>query len=551
MKRILLFLLFSITQAFAGNIEIIPDSRNVIVGEIFGITIKVETKTGDEPKITMEGRGIDILEKENQGVSSTTTYINGNLSTKREYIIRYQLRANKTGRVSLINISADAGGESLKHSSIFFSSTNEPQHNRNIFVMAEPSKNVIYKGEGIMLRYYLYNKINIATFNIKKFPGLSDFMKRFLQESTRPERVNYKGEMYERRILYSMVIFPDKTGKMKIDPLIAEVSFPTRTSDSPFNRLGLGIRNYSKRSFSSPMEEINVLPLPDGAPEGFTGLVGQHEFSLSVSRDKYLVNEPVEIKLTVKGQGNLEDYDVRELINNENFETFENSANLETSNSLFSSKEFNLTYLPRKETTLEAQSIPFSYFDPVGKKYVTTTVQRPLITVLGGAQARSEVLPVNPIKKDQKSADKPRSLVSPVFISEAIFEFGRIHRLVNFILFSIILLIIAVGLKGALSFRSSDELSVQLRELKKSDMSYKNLYDFLDKLAPQKVSVYKKLNESQLTTHAKSYFKNLLNNREGILYGGKKRDGKAEFKDKYFKEVLQEIKRNDIDYEDS
>ena len=165
MRFIILTFLF-ISTALAGNIEIVPDSRNVVVGEIFGITIKVETKSGDEPEIKMEGRGIDVLEKENQGVSSTTTYINGKLSSKREYIIRYQLRANKTGRVSLINIIAEVGDETLRHGSIYFTSTNEPQQNRNIFVQAEPSKTVIYKGEGILLRYYIYNKIMKKIFYI-------------------------------------------------------------------------------------------------------------------------------------------------------------------------------------------------------------------------------------------------------------------------------------------------------------------------------------------------------------------------------------------------
>ncbi len=550
--KILVILLIVISNVYAGNIEIVPDSRNIIVGEIFGITMKVETQSGDEPEITMEGRGIEILEKENQGVSSTTTYINGKLSSKREYIIRYQLKSNKTGRVSLINITADTGKEKLRHNSLYFSSTNEPQYNRNIFVQAEPSKTVIYAGEGVMLRYYLYNKINIATFNIKKFPSLPSFMKRFLQESTRPERINFKGEMYERRILYSMVVYPDKQGGVKIDPLVAEVSYPTRRSNSPFNSLGLGIRNYAKKSFSSPAIKVNVLPLPDGAPEGFTGLVGQHEFDLSVSRDKYLVNEPVEIKLRVKGQGNLEDYDVRELIENENFETFENSANLETTNSVLSTKTFNLTYLPRKETKLPATSLPFSYFDPSQKKYISVTVQRPEITVLGGAPAQAKKFPVNPQSKTvQKSADQPLSLVSPVFIVDSVLEYERLHRILNFILFAIILMIIAIGLKGALSFLPGDDLSMQLRALKKSNMDYKNLYDFLDKLAPKKASVYKKLDDSTLTDQAKSYFKNLLNNKEGILYGGKSKQDRSSFKNKYFKEALEIIKGNQKKNEDS
>lgn len=288
------------------------------------------------------------------------------------------------------------------------------------------------------------------------------------------------------------------------------------------------------------------MPLPDGAPPGFTGLIGLHEFSLNVARDKYLVNEPVEIKLRVKGQGNLEDYESPELIKKEEFETFENSANLETTNSLLSTKTFNLTYLPRSEVTLESETIPFAVFDPDTKQYVSKNVERPKIIVLGGAITGSgSFQPKNNSKTEkQKEILMIKKLVSPVFNLESALSIGKIHRYINFSLFSIILLIVAIGLKGSLSLIPRDEYTAQLKLLKKSDCNYKVLYDFLDQLISQNISVYKKVENSELTTHAKEYFKNLLNNKESILYGTENREMKYSFKEKYFREALGVIKKN-------
>ena len=73
---------------------------------------------------------------------------------------------------------------------------------------------------------------------------------------------------------------------------------------------GFGNQRFKNKDLSSPMVEIEVLPLPtEGVPSSFTGLVGEHEFNLSVPKTKYLVNEPIEIKLEVKGKGALENLD--------------------------------------------------------------------------------------------------------------------------------------------------------------------------------------------------------------------------------------------------
>ncbi len=50
---------------------------------------------------------------------------------------------------------------------------------------------------------------------------------------------------------------------------------------------------------------VEVQPAPEGAPESFTGAVGQFDIRAELDRDQTQVDEPVTMKITVEGQGNI------------------------------------------------------------------------------------------------------------------------------------------------------------------------------------------------------------------------------------------------------
>jgi hypothetical protein len=545
--KILFFLILNMNLLFSSEIEVIPEAKNVGINETFGVIVKVEVQGDEEPEIKISGLGLDILDKEQQGVSSSTTIINGSVSSKKQFTYRYELKAKRIGQVSLRDIEVLVDGKRKVHPGVTFYVEKERKvEDRNIFVQAELSKSKVYQGEGILLRYYLYYKIQVANITVKKFPELNNFMKRFLQESNNKETFVMNGERYERRLMYSTVLFAEKIGNYKIDPLSIDVSYAVRDRSNPFGSFGFGgATSFRKASFGSETVRLEVLPLPSGAPTGFTGLVGgPHQFSLTFNRNKYLVNEPIELKFTVQGDGNLENYEVRGLIEDQAVESFENSANLLTSNSIQASKEFNLTYLPRSQKVIEARKIPFSYFDSEKKEYISKEISIPRIEIRGGAISSSS----SSRSKLQKVGDVPGttkeiSLIGPYFASFSYPFLKRYHSLLNLAGLVLIFGLIALDIKKSWQLRERSNVDKMIEKVKKQKMSYGPMYTLLDNLEGENLSVFKKIESSELSSGAKAYFRRVLNSKENVIYGENKKISDLEFKKNYFHELKGILKQ--------
>ena len=138
-------------------------------------------------------------------------------------------------------------------------------------------------------------QVDITSFDIKEFPKLNNFVKRYLQEQGNRERVSYEGKQFVRQLLYSLVLFPEKAKVLKLDPMKVNVTYDLDGERDPF---GFGRGKLVTKTISSKTIDVEVLKLPfEKIPTGYTGLVGVHKFSLSINKTKVLVNEPIEIKL--------------------------------------------------------------------------------------------------------------------------------------------------------------------------------------------------------------------------------------------------------------
>lgn len=383
-KMVFLILVIFSTHLFAAvdkiSVEISTDKATL--DEQVTLIVKVESDAEAEPVLSGDPANATILTSEYQGASTSTIYMNGELSTKREYIFAVVLKPNSLGRSGLTNIKAEIGGRVITHNSVWFNVVEEKAELPEIFLLAQPSKTQVYENEPILVRYYLMSQFDLASLDIKEFPKLNNFVKRYLQESGNPERVAYEGRQYVRKLLYSLVLFPEKAKLLKIDPMRVAVTYDAQSRRDPF---GFGSGRLTSKTLSSKTIDIEVLKLPvDKMPTGFTGLVGQHKFELTMNKTKVLVNEPIEIKLKIKGNGNLEGADTPNIINEPSVESFEANSSFEILDVHNASKTFEYTYLARKEINLPPQKIPLSFFNPETRQFETIEVDFPGLQVVGG-----------------------------------------------------------------------------------------------------------------------------------------------------------------------
>jgi hypothetical protein len=557
--HLLFFCIISLFSFFAYaqevEVEVIP--KEPIAGEAFNLNFKVKSNSSTEADISFNPYGAEVVGRQNQGISIKTMYINGRLSTSKEINYSYEMIAQRPGTVRISDIMIDLDGRIVKKDNLIINVLREPKQLPAILAVALADKKSIFVGEGFTVRYYLYYKTGVLNTEIKEFPKLNRFFKRFLQESNNPERVEYEGEVYNRTLVYSARLFSDKDGKFFVDPITLRVQFQERSRQDPFANLGLsfGSGKISQSNVSSKSIEIEVKKLPaENVPPHFTGLVGKHSFDLSLNKSKFLINEPVELKLKVTGPGNLESFDAPKLINDQAFEEFETNSDLSIETDITASKTFDYTYLGRSKTALKATQLPFSYFNPETQQYVTVNVNLPEIFLEGDSVAavKNEVteepkneLPIPGLLKNVEPATpKVYKPIAPIF--ELNIPLSNSHYWIYGILSTLLLLgiILQVPIFGPLTTEKPLEKYLQL--IQKKGFNYKNLHQFFEQAALLSTSTsFKSIDELirplNLSDSTKKYFTHLMAEMEKREFYDKRLPLKNSFDKKAFKELIDSL----------
>ena len=413
MNYFVIFFSFFLGNFGYGQVQLEYSTERPVVGESFEVTFKIQTDSSEEPQIEFTPDGIEVQEKNFNGVSTQTTYINGKLSTTRELMISYQMVAQKAGTISLKEIKVKVGNQMFTPASKNLLAVAEKQKLADVLLLAVPTKRNVYRGEGIYVRYFIYHRIGLSNFNILQYPKLDFFTKRYLQDTKQfTETASHEGEMYHRTMIYAAYVFPDKDGKLVLDPMKISVNFPSgRGSGDPFDLLGFSRGRMVSKTLISPAVTLEVKPLPtNNMPQNFTGLVGEHRFNLDVPRVKVLVNEPMDLKLTVQGPGNLEGLDPPQLLTHPQIEQFDVTSNFEVQGTNAASKSFNYVFLPRANLKFPEQNFSLSYFDPDKQIYVEVPLKLPSLEAGGGTSAPAQsVQPVAAVGSNNET----KSLVDP------------------------------------------------------------------------------------------------------------------------------------------
>jgi hypothetical protein len=545
-----------LTHAQEVEVEVVP--KEPIAGEAFNLNFKVKSNSSTDADISFNPYGAEVVGRQNQGISIKTMYINGRLSTSKEINYSYEMIAQRPGTVRISDIIIDLDGRIVKKDNLIINVLREPKQLPAILAVAIADKKSIYVGEGFTVRYYLYYKTGVLNTEIKEFPKLNRFFKRFLQESNNPERVEYEGEVYNRTLVYSARLFADKDGKFFVDPITLRVQFQERSRQDPFANLGIsfGSGKISQNNVSSKSIEIEVKKLPaENVPPHFTGLVGKHSFDLSLNKSKFLINEPVELKLKVTGPGNLESFDAPKLINDQAFEEFETNSDLSIETDITASKTFDYTYLGRAKTALKASLLPFSYFNPETQQYVTVNVNLPEIILEGDnvAAVKNEV-PEEPknelaipeiLKSVERTSPKVYKPIAPIFEFNIPLSNSRywIYGILSTLLFIGILL--QIPFLGSFSTEKPLERSLQL--IQKKGFNYKNLHHFFEQAALESTNTsFKSIDELikplNLSDSTKKYFTHLMAEMEKREFYDKRLPLKNNFDRKAFKELVDNLK---------
>jgi BatD DUF11 like domain len=539
----LIFLLLFSNFIFADEVKVEINPTKPVAGEVFQAYFRIFTQTDEEPSINFSPSNVEVVGKSNQGISTRTIYANGKLTVTREITVAYDLVASRPGAAALRDITVQAGVKTLRHPTINLNVLKEPEELADVFVMADVPKKNLFVGEGIVVRYYLYSKVPVSNLDIKKYPKLNNFLKRFLQEPERTERVSVDGQIYMRTQIYAARLYPEKTGDLKIDSLSLSATYSSSRSNDPFGAFGMG-RDMRSRTINSETIKVEVRPLPQPVPTHFTGLVGKHEFQLQAGESKLIVNEPLEIKLTVSGAGALENLEAPELLKHQGLEEFETNGDLKISAPDLATKTFDYTFLAKQNLNLPAKDLVLSYFDPESQRYVPTTLNLPVIVVAGGEadrpQKNTQPSPVE--ERKMKPALKLKELAGPVTVSE--WQWKNWLPLINLSLAGLALLISIGWAVKTKSFKAVSLKHDVPSSFKKGQFEFGEFVKWMTPLITETgKSPLLIIKDSPLPEESKRYFIDLLTANDYKEYSSRKSQMDFKYQSSHFKELGRYIER--------
>jgi len=413
MKKLftLFFFSFFIQYQFAQTFTASVDKNPVEQNDRFEVSFTFEGSDINSIRnfIPPSFNDFKILSGPNQ--STSMQIINGAVSASRTF--SYILIAPSTGTFTIGSASIEYKGQTLKTEPLRITvvkgtakpkdeqiaGVSEDEIAKNLFIRASVDKSRAYLGEQITVTYKLYTRLNIAAqMSISKLPQYNGFWAEELETSRNltfsTEVVD--GKKYSVAVLKKAALFPSQTGKLEITPfeLTVPIEIPKKRNpnniwdsffDDPFRRGE--IYQYNAKSNTV---RVDVIPLPeDHKPASFTGAVGKFDFSASIDKQKTKTNEPINLKLSISGTGNLTLLRLPEFELPAGFEKYEPKVNdqINRLNKIGGIKTVEYLLIPRISGTREIKPVQFSYFDPDLKRYIELKSNPFYITIEQGDSA--------------------------------------------------------------------------------------------------------------------------------------------------------------------
>ncbi len=364
----------------------------VVVGDKFQLTYTINAEGSDIRLPSLQD--FQILMGPSTSYSTSTSIINGKVSRETTYTFTYILKALKEGQFNIppasimvddkkvtsnsVNIKVVEGDTQVQQQSQATEATGSTSDSDDLFITVKPSKKTMYQGESFVLTTKIYTKVQLDGLSDIKQPELSSFITQELKskEGISWSMENINGRTYNVGTYEQKLLFPQKSGQLKIEP--TEIEFMVRQrvarnrSRSIFDDFFESNYKVVKKRVKSKPITLDVKPLPKGRPEGYTGGVGQLSMKASVSKQDVTVNDGITLKVVVSGTGNQKFIEEPEIKFPADFDDFDAKISNETNNTtrgMKGSKIFEYLIIPRHAGTFTIPSVKFAYFDPSQGKY--------------------------------------------------------------------------------------------------------------------------------------------------------------------------------------
>ena len=258
-----------------------------------------------------------------------------------------------------------------------------------IHIVAEISNPNPYVNQPVNVVYKLYVSPNSSVTNFfeKESPQYNDFWSQIEVvdgQHMKVEQGTYKGEPYRFVVLRKTVLYPQKSGRLELEPLVVELN--TEIFTGRRDMFGRPEMEQAKTQVSTGKKYINVKALPEaGRPESFTGAVGNFDFKVTPNKTTLKSGESLQLTVTVWGKGNLKLFTLPKPVVPAALEMYdpEHKEDIKTPlTGMTGSITDVYTIVPNKKGKYPIKPLSFSWFDLSTGKYRTITSNEIMVDVL-------------------------------------------------------------------------------------------------------------------------------------------------------------------------
>lgn len=423
MKRTLYFALFFLAVLFtahpffsyAQKLTATAGSTSIGLNNSVQVTYSLSGGTSEsfqQPSFT----GFTVVGTSRTSGGGMTMIINGqvvqNGGGSESWI--YTLVPTKTGKFTIDAAKVKVKGQWIASNTLTIEVTasaaanNKPQQNQqtqqtqkadasatDLFVKAVADKTNVLQGEQVTVTYKIYTKVPLSQIMIKKLPSFAGFWSTELvklDDKTKQYNEVINGQKYVVADLRKIALFPQKSGKLSVDPLevecIAQIQVKSKANNpfgnffndpffnDPFfqNQFSIGYQEVKKNLKSTGLN-FTVAELPaNNKPDDFSGFVGSLALDTKVDKHEVKANEAINLTFTLSGKGNLSLLDKMNIEFPPDFEVYDPQIdeNISTTGGEISgSKTFNYLIIPRTPGNFTLKPVTLSYYDKNKRTYVT------------------------------------------------------------------------------------------------------------------------------------------------------------------------------------
>lgn len=352
--------------------------------------------------------GFRVLMGPSQSISSS--WINGVRSYSKTYT--YMLAPEAKGRFTIGQGTIVISGEVYKTIPKEVTVTEAVDNpngapsvdeiaDENLHLVAEVSKTNPYMNEPVSVVYKLYfsSTVGVSNFRPLDNPKYNNFWSQEIPFSKYSiENGTYGGQPYRYVVLKRVVLYPQKSGELDIEPLALEVSLEVPTDKRNF--FGERIYATTNKTVSAGRRTLQVRALPEnGKPADFSGAVGDLDFEVTTSKTSLKATESLQATVSVSGSGNLKLFQLPKLTLPSSLEVYEPEFNEDIRTNLSGMQgavSEQYTIVPGFQGKYPIPPITFSWFNPKTETYERMSSGEITIEVTEGPIAAAPSTPAAP-----------------------------------------------------------------------------------------------------------------------------------------------------------